>query len=308
MSYYSETSGDKKSGGGKKSASSKRVNGSSSINGSSVQPPPPGLVKGRVMYPPGYDPDVWLSRREQERIHSESGSSSSSEESSSSEDEEQQSHQQVVAEEEKKKKKKKQPQQPSQQPKLREREKSAPARRKTDGGGGGNPWSIENQCSNLVKRLSLAKGFGPSSTPSSDEDRWHTTTIPANRSAFVQAVSVTAMAQAELAAREAWEKFKPRCNADLDQLVEELEIQITVSPGRNLWAVASSIATAIRDGSPITHDLLEASPHASSSSSGKPTRTSNKHQSCGRRRSTRRGDDEEIARSGSHRSSSSRRK
>nr|USL85457.1 MAG: tegument protein VP22 [Turdid alphaherpesvirus 1] len=320
MSYYTDQAVDKKSGGGKKS-SSKRTTGSASGSGTSSTLPP-GAVKGRVVYPPGYDPDVWLSRREQDRAHSASGSSSSSESSSSSSssDEEEHYHQMLVEEPKKTKKKKTQKQQPlepqPQPPKQREREKSqpsVPARRKTDGGsGGGNPWSIENQCSNLVKRLSLAKGFGPSSTPASDEDRWHTTTIPANRSAFVQAVSVTAMAQAELAAREAWEKFKPRSNADLDQLVEELEIKITVNPGKNLWAVASAIAVAIRDGAPITHELLETCRHSCCSSapfaSSKATRTSSKRQDCGRRRSTRHGEDEEHSRGGSPRSSSSRRK
>ncbi|AAQ73692.1 VP22 [Psittacid alphaherpesvirus 1] len=284
MSYYTneQSGGEKKT---RKSSSSKRSDRKDSASSS---PPPPGAVRGRVMYPPGYDGDAWLSRRERRE------SSGSSDSSSSSRDDDDR-------------------RQPEQQPKAqstRERRKSqttVTTRRKTDRGDGGKssnsngPWSIDNQCANLVKRLSLAKGFGPSATPASDSDRWRTTTNPANRSAFVQAVSVTAMAQGELAARAAWEKYKPRNNEDLEKLVETLEIKITVNPGRGLWDVASNIASAIRNGQPITHDLLYAS-----SPAGDGARTS-RRQSC-RSKSMPRGDEEDERDAGSPRPPSSRRR
>ncbi|QEG54093.1 Tegument protein VP22 [Cacatuid alphaherpesvirus 2] len=266
MSYYGDVSETKKTS--KKSPK----------NDSSSSTPPPGAVRGRVLYPPEYDPSIWFSRREQNRRSSTSSSSSQQ----YSYDEEEDSRQ------------------ANDSPVCNQRQQdraSAPTRRKTDRTDEKkSSWNIDNQCSSLVKRLSIAKGFGPSSTPASDQDRWHTTTIPANRSAFVQAVAVTAMAQAEMAAREAWEKYKPRNNADLERLVETLEIKIVVKPGRSLWDVASNVAKAIRKGSPITPDLLD---------SGKAASVPRRRPSS--RRAPKRDEDEDKP-SSKTRSSSSRRK
>nr|QOJ44326.1 tegument protein VP22 [Gallid alphaherpesvirus 1] len=121
-------------------------------------------------------------------------------------------------------------------------------------------WNPDNHCAGLMRRLTISKGFGPSATPSGDEDPWHTSTIPANRSAFVQAVSVTAMAQAELAAREVWDVTKPRTNRELRDMVRELEITIIINPGESLWSVATSVARAIKERTPITHELLQKRP------------------------------------------------
>ncbi|ADO13779.1 tegument protein VP22 [Saimiriine alphaherpesvirus 1] len=78
-----------------------------------------------------------------------------------------------------------------------------------------------------------------SETPSSSTAAWRGTTPIFNKRIFCAAVGRVAAAHARRAAARLWDMSPPRCNKDLDELLEATNIRITVSEGQRLLARAN---------------------------------------------------------------------